>query len=110
MSEPGISNAAGRPTAGEPARGQQVVIRWWHSMFSSKWTAREELPQDAASLLATTIGYAVWESSDVLCIASSINESTGMVGNLLFVPKATIVDRYTIHSLQEKSDELEKRT
>ncbi len=67
------------------------LVYWVDSRSHDKWTQKDEIDLEVSAI--RTIGFIAAENENVLCVVSSIDESTDQVLGILCIPKVAIVSR-----------------
>lgn len=72
---------------------EEVRIVWRDSRSEDSWTDPKDL--DMRSSLITTLGHLVSEDDELICVASSVDDKTGQLSGILFIPRACVVETVT---------------
>ena len=66
-------------------------VEWVDARSEDGWTEQKDVEPRLARI--STLGYCVKETDEVLCLAASLDDLTGQVSGLMFIPKQCIVAR-----------------
>ncbi len=68
-------------------------VYWVDSRSHDKWTQKDEI-----DLEVSVIRFVAAENENVLCVVSSIDESTDQVLGILCIPKVSVISREILES------------
>jgi hypothetical protein len=70
------------------------ICCWLDARSDDGWTEQTDLDMRVAKI--TTLGFVVQETEEVLCIAASLDERTGQVSGIMYIPKQCVLSRRSI--------------
>ncbi len=73
---------------------QGVQINWVDSRSSDEWTDCADI--ELCHAYIRTLGYLVKENEDMVCIAGCVDDLSGQVSGLIFIPKMCILSRIEV--------------
>ena len=73
---------------------RELRVRWVDARSQDGWTEQRDVESRVARI--TTLGHCVKETDEVLCVAASVDDVTGQVSGIMFIPKQCILSRVDI--------------
>ena len=78
------------------------IVDWVDSRSDDGWTEKDSLEMRVAKI--TTVGHVAQETDEVLCIASSLDEHTGQLSGIMYIPKQCIRARHVVEQIRRKAE------
>ena len=75
-------------------RLEQIRVYWVDARSEEGWVEQKDVEPVLARI--TTLGFCVHETEEVLCVAGSVDDVTGQVSSLTFIPQQCIRSRVVI--------------
>lgn len=73
---------------------RELRVRWVDARSEDGWTEQRDVEPQGARI--RTLGHCVKETDEVLCVAASVDDVTGQVSGIMFIPKQCILSRVDI--------------
>ena len=76
-----------------------IYVCWIDARSEDGWTTIDDLDYRPADII--TVGQLVKETAELVCIAGSLDQRTGQVASIMYIPKVCITARGPIRRVED---------